>query len=133
MRPLSRSKDGICAGTGREEHLTQLEEIGEAVRDASMCALGTTSVNPVMSTLRYFRDEYEAHIEERRCPAGVCKALITYSINPEKCRACLLCNKSCPSGAITGEKKKPQTITHEKCVKCGACRDVCKFDAILVQ
>jgi NAD-dependent dihydropyrimidine dehydrogenase PreA subunit len=123
----------ICAGKGKEDHLTQLEEISEAVRDASLCALGTTSPNPVMSTLRYFREEYEAHINERRCPAGVCKALITYSIDPEKCTGCLLCNKKCPSGAITGEKKMPQMITQEKCIKCGACRDVCKYEAVAVQ
>ena len=123
----------ICAGKGQADHLTQLEEISEAVRDASMCALGTTSVNPVMSTLRYFKEEYEAHIREHRCPAGVCKALITYRIDPEKCTACLLCKKNCSSGAITGEKKKPQKIEQEKCTKCGACRDVCKFEAVVVQ
>jgi len=123
----------ICAGKGQADHLTQLEEISEAVRDASMCALGTTSVNPVMSTLRYFKEEYEAHIREHRCPAGVCKALITYRIDPEKCTACLLCKKNCSSGAITGEKKKPQSIEQEKCLKCGACRDVCKAEAVTVQ
>jgi len=123
----------ICAGKGQADHLTQLEEISEAVRDASMCALGTTSVNPVMSTLRYFKEEYEAHIREHRCPAGVCKALITYRIDPEKCTACLLCKKNCSSGAITGEKKKPQSIEQEKCIKCGACRDVCKAEAVTVQ
>jgi NADP-reducing hydrogenase subunit HndC len=83
--------------------------------------------------LRYFREEYEAHIRERRCPAGVCKALITYRIDPAKCKACLVCNKNCPSGAISGEKKKPQKIDPEKCVKCGVCRDMCKFEAVTVQ
>jgi NADP-reducing hydrogenase subunit HndC len=123
----------ICAGKGKEEHISLLEELGQAVKDASMCALGATAPNPVLSTLRYFRDEYEAHIREHRCPAGVCKALITFSIDPEKCRACLLCNKNCPQNAITGEKKKPQKIDQEKCIKCGVCRDVCKFDAVTVQ
>jgi NADH:ubiquinone oxidoreductase subunit F (NADH-binding)/(2Fe-2S) ferredoxin/NAD-dependent dihydropyrimidine dehydrogenase PreA subunit len=133
LEVMYRITSDICAGQGREEHLAQLEELAEAVRDASMCALGTTSVNPVLSTLRYFRNEYEAHIRDHRCPAGVCKALISFSIDPDKCTACMLCRKSCPSGAITGEKKKPQSIAQEKCTKCGACRDVCKFEAVVVQ
>jgi NADP-reducing hydrogenase subunit HndC len=122
----------ICEGKGREESIPMLEELGQAVRDASMCALGTSAPNPLLSTLRYFREEYEAHIRDRRCPAGVCKALITYRIDPEKCKACLLCNKNCPGGAIAGEKKKPQNIEQDKCVKCGVCRDVCKFGAVTV-
>jgi NADH:ubiquinone oxidoreductase subunit F (NADH-binding)/(2Fe-2S) ferredoxin len=123
----------ICSGKGKDEHIALLEELGQAVKDGSMCALGGTAPNPVLSTLRYFRDEYEAHIRDRRCPAGVCKELITFSIDPERCRACLLCNKNCPQNAISGEKKKPQTIHQEKCVKCGVCRDVCKFEAVTVQ
>ena len=123
----------ICAGKGTEAHIPLLEELGRAVKDGSMCALGGTAPNPVLSTLRYFRDEYEAHIRDHRCPAGVCKALITFTINPEKCKACLLCNKNCPQKAISGEKKKPQTIEQEKCIKCGVCRDVCKFEAVTVQ
>jgi NADP-reducing hydrogenase subunit HndC len=123
----------ICAGKGKEEHLPLLEELGQAVKDGSMCALGGTAPNPLLSTLRYFREEYEAHIREHRCPAGVCKALITYRIDPAKCKACLVCNKNCPSEAISGEKKKPQKIDPEKCVKCGVCRDMCKFEAVTVQ
>jgi len=123
----------ICAGKGQDTHIPLLEELGQAVRDGSMCALGGTAPNPVLSTLRYFREEYEAHIREHRCPAGVCKALITYRIDPERCKACLLCNKNCPQGAIAGEKKKPQKIAQEKCIKCGVCRDVCKFEAVTVQ
>jgi len=123
----------ICAGKGQENDIPLLEELGEAVKDGSMCALGGTAPNPVLSTLRHFRQEYEAHIRQRRCPAGVCKALITYRIDPEKCKACLLCNKNCPQEAIVGEKKKPQTIEQSKCVKCGVCRDVCKFEAVTVQ
>jgi NADP-reducing hydrogenase subunit HndC len=123
----------ICAGKGKEEHLPLLEELGQAVKDGSMCALGGTAPNPLMSTLRYFREEYEAHIREHRCPAGVCKALITYRIDPAKCKACLVCNKNCPAEAISGEKKKPQKIDPEKCVKCGVCRDMCKFEAVTVQ
>ena len=123
----------ICDGKGKEEHIPLLAELGEAVKDSSMCALGATAPNPVMSTLRYFEDEYQAHIRDHRCPAGVCKALITFHIDPEKCRACLLCNKSCPQKAISGEKKKPQKIDEEKCIKCGVCRDVCKYEAVTVQ
>jgi NADH:ubiquinone oxidoreductase subunit F (NADH-binding)/(2Fe-2S) ferredoxin/NAD-dependent dihydropyrimidine dehydrogenase PreA subunit len=123
----------ICAGKGQDAHIPLLEELGQAVRDGSMCALGGTAPNPVLSTLRYFREEYEAHIREHRCPAGVCKALITYRIDPDKCKACLLCNKNCPQEAITGEKKKPQKIDQQKCIKCGVCRDVCKFEAVTVQ
>jgi NADP-reducing hydrogenase subunit HndC len=123
----------ICEGKGREGDLELLEELSEAIKLASLCQLGQTAPNLVLTTLRYFRDEYHAHIRERRCPAGVCKALITYRIDPERCKACLLCNKSCPAGAISGEKKKPQEIEPEKCIKCGVCRDVCKFEAVTVQ
>jgi NAD-dependent dihydropyrimidine dehydrogenase PreA subunit len=123
----------ICAGKGEEGHIPLLEELGQAVKDGSMCALGGTAPNPVLSTLRYFRDEYEAHIKDRRCPAGVCKALITYRIDPDKCTGCLLCARNCPQEAITGERRKPQTIEQAKCVKCGVCRDVCRFEAVTVQ
>ena len=123
----------ICEGKGKPEDVALLEELGEAVKNGSMCALGGTAPNPVLSTLHYFRDEYEAHITDRRCPAGVCKALITYHIDPETCRACLLCNKNCPQEAISGEKKKPQVIDQDKCIKCGVCHDVCKFDGVVVQ
>ena len=123
----------ICEGKGRMEDIPLLEELGQAVKAGSMCALGGTAPNPVLSTLQYFKDEYIAHIEEHRCPAGVCKALITYTIDPEKCKACRLCNKNCPQDAIIGEKKQPQVIDQEKCIQCGVCRDVCKFEAVLVQ
>ncbi len=129
---MHRIVSDICAGKGREEQLALLEELGQAVKDASMCALGSTASNPVLSTLRYFREEYEAHIRDHRCPAGVCKALLTFSIDGQKCKACLLCNKNCPQKAISGVKKKPQEINQEKCIKCGVCRDVCKFDAVSV-
>jgi len=123
----------ICAGKGKEGDIELLEELAPAVKDGSLCALGRTAPNPVLTTLRYFRDEYEAHINERRCPAGVCKALITYSIDPDKCKGCMLCVKNCPQGAISGEEKKPQEIDQDACIKCGACRDVCKFGAVMVQ
>jgi NADP-reducing hydrogenase subunit HndC len=120
----------ICSGEGEEEDLILLEELGKAIKDASLCGLGQTLPNPVLSTLQYFRDEYEAHIKEKRCPAGVCKALIQYSVDKEKCNGCLLCVKNCPQNAITGQKKEPQTIDQDKCIKCNMCYEVCKFNAI---
>jgi NADH:ubiquinone oxidoreductase subunit F (NADH-binding)/(2Fe-2S) ferredoxin len=123
----------ICEGNGRSDDIELLEEIAEAVRSASMCALGKTAPNPVLSTLRYFKDEYEAHIERNRCPAGVCKNLIHYRIDVARCTACMLCMKSCSVGAISGEKKQPQKIDVEKCIKCGTCFEVCKFKAVIVE
>ena len=122
----------ICEGNGKEGDIEMLEELSEAVKDSSLCALGRTAPNPVISTIRYFRDEYEAHINDKSCPAGVCKALITYVINEEKCKGCRLCAKNCPQEAITGEVKMPHTIEQDKCIKCGVCFDVCKFDAVSV-
>jgi len=122
----------ICGGNGVKGDIEQLEELAEAVKDASLCALGGTAPNPVLSTIRYFRNEYESHIEDKSCPAGVCKALITYSIDPEKCKGCRLCAKNCPQEAVSGEAKEPHTIDQDKCIKCGVCSDVCKFEAVLV-
>jgi len=122
----------ICNGEGRPDDITLLEELGELLKGFSLCALGRTAANPVLSTIRYFRDEYEAHIHDHRCPAGVCKALITYSIDPEKCTGCTACARQCPQKAITGEKKAAHTIDQSLCIKCGVCLDTCKFDAVLV-
>ncbi len=119
----------ITMGRGTPSHLNLLEDLAQMVKDTTMCGLGQTSANPVLSTLRYFRDEYLEHIEKRRCPAGVCKALITYSINGN-CTGCQICLRNCSAGAITGEKKERHAIDLEKCTKCGACRTVCKFEAI---
>ena len=130
---MYRIVNGICEGEGKAEDIDLLGELGQAVKDGSMCALGRTAPNPVLSTLKYFKEEYEAHINERRCPAGVCRALIEYAIDPDNCKGCLLCVKSCPQQAISGKKKEPQTIDQEKCIKCGVCRDVCKFEAVTVQ
>ncbi len=123
---------GIAEGRGKEEDIDLLEELGGVIKETSLCALGGTAPNPVLSTIRYFRDEYEAHIREKRCPAGVCKALITFTIDEEKCTGCGVCARECPQGAISGEKKKPHKIEQEKCIKCGLCSDSCKFEAIIV-
>ncbi|HLB72599.1 MAG TPA: NADH-quinone oxidoreductase subunit NuoF [Sedimentisphaerales bacterium] len=122
----------ICGGNGKEGDIEMLNELAEGVKDASLCALGRTAPNPVLSTIQYFRDEYEAHIRDRSCPAGVCKALITFTIDAEKCKGCRLCAKNCPQEAITGEAKEVHTIDQDKCIKCGVCADVCKFDAVTV-
>jgi NADH:ubiquinone oxidoreductase subunit F (NADH-binding)/Pyruvate/2-oxoacid:ferredoxin oxidoreductase delta subunit len=121
----------ITEGKGKTGDIALLEELGGVVRDVSLCGLGQTAPNPVLSTIRYFKDEYIAHIEEMRCPAGVCKALIRYVIDEEKCTGCGMCKKSCPQGAIQGERKGPHSIAQDTCVKCGICYDVCTFDAVL--
>ena len=120
----------ICEGRGRMEDLDLLESLSETMIDCSLCALGKSAPNPVLTTLRYFRDEYEAHILEHRCPAGVCKALTTFRIDPEACRGCTSCARSCPAGAISGTAKKPHSIDPTKCISCGSCRETCRFDAV---
>ena len=122
----------ICSGKGKEGDIELLEEIAEVVRDFSLCALGQTAPNPVLSTIRYFRDEYEAHIKEKRCPAFVCKELISYYIEPEKCQACMICLRNCPVGAITGGKNRIHVIEQDRCTKCGTCLEVCppRFGAV---
>lgn len=122
----------ICEGKGKEGDIEFLEELGAAVKNASLCGLGQTAPNPVLSTIRYFRDEYTAHIKEKRCPAGACKELIHYSIDSERCTGCRACAKACPGEAIFGEKKKPHLIDQDKCIKCGACSEICKFEAIII-
>jgi len=121
----------ITEGTGTEDDLNLLEEIASAVQVASLCALGQTASNPVLSTMRYFKDEYIAHIKDKKCPAGVCSELLTYSIITKNCNGCKACASVCPSVAIEGEKKKPHFIDGTKCIKCGACYSTCKFNAIL--
>jgi len=122
----------ITEGNGKEGDIETLEELAQNVKRASLCGLGQTAPNPVLTTVKYFRDEYEAHIYEKRCPAKKCQALITYEIIPEKCPGCGLCTKYCPTGAISGEKKKPYVIDNEKCIRCGLCMKVCRLDAVSV-
>ena len=123
----------ISEGKGKEEDIRLLEELAHATKDASLCGLGQTAANPVLSTLRYFRDEYIAHVKDKTCPAGVCKELITYSILEDKSTGCLACIKVCPQDAISGELKKVHVLAQEKCIKCGACFEVCQFDAIKIK
>ena len=122
----------ITEGRGRPEQLDLLEELADTVSQTALCGLGKTAPNPVLTTLRYFRPEYEAHVQEKRCPAGVCKALITYSIDPEKCSGCGVCRRECPYGAISGDKGEAHVVDAQLCERCGICRSVCKFGAIQV-
>lgn len=121
----------ITEGKGKEQDIKLLEELGAVVKDASLCGLGQTAPNPLLSTLKYFKDEYLAHIKDKKCPAKVCRELLTYSIDIEKCTGCGMCSKACPKEAITGEKKEPHKIDHDKCIKCGACYETCKFEAVI--
>jgi len=125
--------DEITHGRGREGDIEMLEGLSQAIRDASLCALGRTAPNPVLTTLRYFQDEYEAHIVDKRCPAGVCTDLIRYFVIPENCTGCMVCLRNCPEEAISGEKQEVHVIDQDKCIRCGICREVCKFDAVGVE
>ena len=129
-RRLLEILDKIISGNGEMEDLDRLEELSNYIKSASLCGLGQTAPNPVLSTLRYFRDEYIAHIVDKKCPAGVCKSLLQYKINADKCKGCTACARKCPVGAISGTVKQPHVIDTAKCIKCGACVATCKFDAI---
>ena len=123
----------IVKGEGKEGDIELLEELCEAVKDGALCGLGQTAPNPVLTTIRYFRDEYEAHIREKKCPAKECVDLLTYSINPEKCIGCTLCAKKCPAKAISGAVKQTHSIDSEACIRCGQCVNSCRFGAIIVE
>jgi len=132
LKRMSQILTDIAQGKGKDGDIGLLERLSSTLIDSSLCALGSSAPNPVLTTLRYFRDEYEAHIRDKRCPAGVCKELVTYLISEEKCPGCGLCVKACPVEAITFMgKKKPVVLDQEKCVKCGSCYDVCKLDAVI--
>ncbi|KPJ52189.1 MAG: NADH dehydrogenase, partial [Planctomycetes bacterium DG_58] len=133
IRQMRIILDRIVGGEGREEDLDTLQELAETVAEGSLCGLGQTAPNPVLTTLRYFKDEYLAHIRDRKCPAGVCRALIRYSIIEEKCVGCQACAKACPVGCISGERKQPHEIDQSKCIKCGVCMSKCKFDAVVLE
>jgi len=133
LNRMSEVLNKITQGKGKREDLDTLEDLAGILKNGALCALGTSAANPVLSTLGYFRDEYITHIDERRCPAGVCRELIQYSIDPEKCEGCLRCLRACPTSAISGEKREPHTLNQGMCIKCGACYDVCKFGAVIKQ
>ena len=132
IRQMRKILTNISEGRGREEDIQLLEDIAEAVRGSALCALGKTSSNPVLSTIRYFKSEYEAHIKEKRCPAFVCKELMSFYIEPEKCKACMICARECPADAIVGGRNLIHIIDQEKCTKCGTCFEVCpaRFEAV---
>lgn len=121
----------ICDGHGEPQDINRLEQLAKTISTASLCGLGQSAPYPVLSTLRYFRHEYEAHIYEKRCPAGVCSNLLQYYIDQELCRGCGACARACPANAITGERRQPHTIDPAVCIKCGNCVNTCKFGAVL--
>lgn len=133
VRRMYEVLDYITRGYGQEGDIELLEAMGESIKTGSLCGLGQTAPNPVLTTIRYFREEYDAHIREKKCPAGVCKALITFYIVAENCPGCGLCARYCSENAITGEKSKPYVIDPEKCARCGVCMDVCNFNAVVVE
>ncbi|MFC2019357.1 NADH-ubiquinone oxidoreductase-F iron-sulfur binding region domain-containing protein [Chloroflexota bacterium] len=130
---MSEILNRITEGEGTMADLDTLQDLGEVLADGALCALGSTAANPVITTIRYFKDEYIAHVKDQRCPAGVCSDLIKFSIDADECNGCHRCFRVCPTGSITGEKKKPHDINQGMCIQCGACYDVCKFDAVIKQ
>lgn len=128
----ARDSNRLTEGKGVEGDIETLEELAAQIKDSTLCGLGQTAPNPVLTTIKYFRNEYEAHIRDKKCPALSCKQLLTYQITTDKCTGCMVCGIKCPSKAITGEKKQPHFIHQDKCIRCGDCYSRCKFDAITV-
>jgi len=132
-RTLYNILDKITKGKGELSDLAKMKEIGAAMKKASLCGLGQTAPNPILSTLKYFEDEYLAHIKDKRCPAGTCKDLISYHILADKCIGCTACARKCPTGAILGDRRQVHRIDPDLCIKCGVCMETCKFDAVFVR
>jgi len=120
----------ICEGRGRDGDIELLEALCETLTDSALCALGKSAPNPVLTTIRYFREEYESHIKRNICPAGVCKSLTSFYIDSDKCIGCSLCKRQCPVGAVSGELKATHAIDGDACISCGGCREVCRFEAV---
>jgi NADH:ubiquinone oxidoreductase subunit F (NADH-binding)/Pyruvate/2-oxoacid:ferredoxin oxidoreductase delta subunit len=133
LKSMLHFLDNFAEGKGTTKDIDELESLAKAIQDGALCALGGSAPNPVLTTLKYFRNEYESHIVDGKCPAGVCKELITYSIDHEKCTGCGACKRGCPQDCIAGEKKKPHDIDSDQCIRCGMCEDSCKFDAVIVE
>ena len=130
LKRMDQILGAMCEGKGKAGDIDTLRDIAETMKVAALCDLGRTAANPALTTFRYFMDEYEAHVK-KRCPAGVCSALVTYRIHKRKCTGCGLCTRVCPTECIAGAKKKVHVIDTKKCIKCGQCYDVCKFDAVI--
>lgn len=133
LKAMLEILDKFAKGQGSTRDIEEMESLAQAIQDGSLCALGGSAPNPILTTIKYFRDEYLEHIENRRCPAGVCKDLITYRIDADACTGCMVCARDCPQGCISGEKKKPHVIDESVCIRCGVCMDGCKFGAIIVE